>query len=111
MELDGGGHRAAAGNPSIGLWAFGLSLNGVPVRWGRDAAASGPALRNLGPNPGSVPREFEFDLPSAGRAVLSLYDLEARRVSTLATRVTEAGSYRMHWSVPGLPSGTYFVRL
>jgi subtilisin-like proprotein convertase family protein len=103
---------AVPGNPAIGLWAFGLSLNGVPLAVGDGThAPPAAALRNVGANPGGRSGTLEYDLPMAGRAVLRLYDVGGRCVSTLGDGRREAGSYRVFWSVPGLPPGNYFVRL
>jgi hypothetical protein len=103
---------AAAGNPAIGLWAFGLSVNGIllAVEDGAQVPAAA-ALRNLGTNPGRASGTLEFDLPRAGRAVLSLFDVAGRRLATLGDAGHEPGRYRVHWSAPGLRPGNYFVRL
>jgi len=59
---------------------------------------------------------FRFDLPSAGRADVSVFDVSGRRIAGLFRGDLEAGSYEARWdrrSEDGAraPAGVYFVSL
>jgi len=68
------------------------------------------------PNPARGQVELGFDLPSAGRVRISVYDLSGRRIATLADEWRAAGRHALSWNgrdASGRPvqAGVYLVRL
>jgi hypothetical protein len=73
-------------------------------------------LSPVAPNPFRDRTTISFDLPSAGRASLMVFDLSGRRVATLANGLLPAGTHTRRWdgrSDSGTlsPAGVYFCRL
>ncbi len=85
----------------------GVSGDGVP---------SVLALRGSVPNPFKVATTIGFDLPNPMVADLTVYGVDGRRVTTLASRFFVAGHHDIQWlgrDSRGLavPSGVYWARL
>lgn len=74
------------------------------------------ARLQVAPNPANPRTEIAFDMATAGRVRLEVYDLAGRRVSTVFVGRLEAGSHRLAWdgrdaAGRDLASGTYLARL
>ncbi len=68
------------------------------------------------PNPFNAQTRIDFNLPSSGPVLLSVYDILGRTVSTLIDGVLPAGKHTAGWdgrTAAGAPaaSGVYFYRL
>jgi glucose/arabinose dehydrogenase len=68
------------------------------------------------PNPARGQVELGFDLPTAGRVRIGIYDLSGRRIATLADEWRAAGRHALNWNgrdASGQPvrAGVYLVRL
>ncbi len=63
------------------------------------------------PNPFNPSTTFEFSLPVAGTAKLTIYNMLGETVATLVDQPLAAGSYRYEWDAANLPSGVYIYRL
>lgn len=63
------------------------------------------------PNPFNSAVTIKYDLPQAGHAKLTAYDLQGRVVATLFDDFAPAGSAELHWSPENLASGVYFISL
>ncbi len=63
------------------------------------------------PNPFNSTATIKYDLPQAGHAKLTAYDLHGRVVATLFDDFAPAGSAELHWSPENLASGVYFLNL
>ncbi len=68
------------------------------------------------PNPFNPQTTVTFSLPRAGWADVSVYDLSGRQVTSLASRLFDAGQHTVNWNGSdsrgrAVPSGTYIVRL
>ena len=73
-------------------------------------------LSRAHPNPFTQSAEFEFSLPSRGRAQVSVFDVSGRRVTTLFDGTAAAGHHVATWDGRDAagrhaPAGTYFVQL
>ncbi|HVZ41873.1 MAG TPA: T9SS type A sorting domain-containing protein [Candidatus Kapabacteria bacterium] len=62
------------------------------------------------PNPFSETTEFDFSLPEAGHATLTLVDLTGHIVATPMDAELRAGRHRIAWDAAGLPAGAYLAR-
>jgi hypothetical protein len=63
------------------------------------------------PNPFNPVTRIEFSLPHNGNAILKVYDLRGRVVTTLASGVLSAGPHSVTWDARRHPSGVFFYRL
>jgi photosystem II stability/assembly factor-like uncharacterized protein len=66
---------------------------------------------SLYPNPFNALTTIDYDIPAAGRAQLTVFDITGRRVATLLSGFQPAGRGRIQWPAQGAASGTYFVQL
>ena len=62
------------------------------------------------PNPFSSTTTIRFDLPSATKVSLKVYDLLGREIASLAQGYLEAGYHQVQWKT-SVASGIYFFRL
>jgi pimeloyl-ACP methyl ester carboxylesterase len=63
------------------------------------------------PNPFNPSTTIKFELPSASRVTLSMYDALGRQVCVLVNERREAGVHEVKFDGSGLSSGVYFYRL
>jgi len=63
------------------------------------------------PNPFNPSTVFAYQLPSAGRVTLTVFDMLGRVVAVLVDDVKDAGSHSITFDASGRPSGVYFARL
>ncbi len=78
--------------------------------------ATGPRLSPAWPNPAGVTTRLSFELPSAQPVALEVFNVQGRRVATLASGTLAAGLHQVAWAGRDdaghrVPSGLYFVRL
>jgi hypothetical protein len=93
----------------------GWSILGVaPVVGIDDAIATKPAAFTLNqnyPNPFNPSTTFEFTMPDAGMADLSVYTILGQKVATVFNGYLHAGTHAHYWHSGGLASGVYLYRL
>ena len=87
-------------------------LTGLPG----EAAPMAMRLDQNMPNPFNPKTEIRFTLPSAGEVSLDVFDVEGRRVRTLAAGDHAAGEHRVTWNGRddagrSMSSGVYFYKL
>jgi hypothetical protein len=63
------------------------------------------------PNPFNPSTTISYALPSAGRTVLTVFDILGNRVASLVDGVQEAGMHSVQFEAQGLASGVYFYQL
>ncbi len=63
------------------------------------------------PNPFNPTTTIRYQIPTANRVQLKLYDLLGQEVATLFDDVQEPGGYRIVFDAKGLASGVYLYRL
>ncbi len=76
----------------------------------------GPRLGQNTPNPLNKKTRIDFDLPTPGRAAITIFDQAGRQVRRIETGRLEAGQHSVDWSrddASGLlvPAGAYFYEL
>ncbi len=69
------------------------------------------ALGQNHPNPFNPVTTIKFSLPEAERVELLIFDIQGRRVATLADEEFAAGEHQLRWDASGEASGVYFYRI
>lgn len=108
-----------AGLEIVGVQASLLVATANDGTWYLDglltAVGDQPPRRSLAlsaaPNPFNPATTLRYEIPHAGPARLSIYDLAGRHVETVFDRVVPAGAGEVDWRPQGLSSGVYLVRL
>ncbi|MFC1547284.1 immunoglobulin domain-containing protein, partial [Candidatus Neomarinimicrobiota bacterium] len=117
VSLDIQGREAV----SVGVYLEAVDRNGVRIGTAEQMVEVMPvplefALHQNYPNPFNPSTTIDYDLPTAGNTILTVYDLLGREVIRLVDGYAEAGYYQAVWrgrsaKGEGLPSGIYLVRL
>ena len=94
--------------PLIGSAAIPSTVASLP-RAG--AAETGAGYLRVVPNPFNPSTSVEFSLDRSGPTSVLVFDVQGRRVATLADRFFEAGPHRLVLVGAGLPSGVYWLVL
>ena len=63
------------------------------------------------PNPFNPVTTISYGLPQDSKISLNVYDIEGRKVTSLASGLKVAGNHTIDWNAENLPSGVYFVKL
>jgi poly-gamma-glutamate synthesis protein (capsule biosynthesis protein) len=63
------------------------------------------------PNPFNPSTTIRYALPSAGHAMLRVYNILGQEVATLVDEIKRAGTHTVNWEPHTLTSGVYFYRL
>ena len=63
------------------------------------------------PNPFNPSTKIKFDIPSASKVNLSVYDITGKQVASLVNERFSPGSYEYDFNASNLPSGTYIYKL
>jgi hypothetical protein len=63
------------------------------------------------PNPFNLTSAIAFELTEAANARVNIFDLQGRRIRTLADGHFTAGTHEFKFEAHDLPSGTYLVSL
>lgn len=108
----------AADLPLSGTYRLVISVGGPATDAPQvEAAPTAFALAAPRPNPFGSQTSFRFDVPAGGgRATVAIYDLQGRRIATLADGEQPAGRHVLTWSGKDasgekVAAGVYFVRM
>jgi flagellar hook assembly protein FlgD len=63
------------------------------------------------PNPFNPVTTIKYQLPTAVKVTIKIYDLLGREVQTLVNGVQEAGYYNIDWKALNFASGIYFYKI
>ncbi len=63
------------------------------------------------PNPFNPMTKINFALKEPGFTTLKVYDMLGREIATLVSQKMEAGTYKVIFNMPHLPSGVYFYKI
>ncbi len=69
------------------------------------------ALSQNYPNPFNPSTEIEYELPTASKVTLRIYNVLGQVVQVLSDRVEDAGSKSVTWNASSYPTGIYFCRM
>jgi hypothetical protein len=72
---------------------------------------SGFTLRQNYPNPFNPETTIEFSLPMTQQVTLKIYDVQGREIYTLVNATLPAGTHKINFAAPELPSGVYFYTI
>ncbi|MFO7916089.1 MAG: T9SS type A sorting domain-containing protein [Candidatus Krumholzibacteriales bacterium] len=104
------------GSPiSTGLPPFDICFSGDVQTDSADPAPTAMLKQNY-PNPFNPSTSIPFSIFRRGRVKAAVFDAAGRKVATLADRVFNAGTHRLHWDgrdtrAGEVPSGVYFARV
>jgi parallel beta-helix repeat protein len=119
-HLQNGSPCVDAGNPSSPLdpdstitdiGAFYLHQEGVQPGNSDNSIPTSFALHQNYPNPFNPITRLAYDLPTASRVMLSVYDILGLRIATLANGWQDAGTHQVTFDGSDLASGIYFYEL
>ena len=63
------------------------------------------------PNPFNSTTKIIYKLNSKSDVILSVFDINGKRIKILVDIIQQAGKYEMMFDAAGLPSGIYFYQL
>ncbi|MEX0609873.1 MAG: family 10 glycosylhydrolase [Balneolaceae bacterium] len=96
------------------LLQFGVSYTDTPVSIEEESGAGVPDQLSLSqnyPNPFNPTTNITFNLPSANRVELSVFDILGRKVVTLVDGRLQSGNHTYNFDASKLSSGIYIYRL
>jgi hypothetical protein len=68
-------------------------------------------LLNNYPNPFNPVTRIRFQIPSAGKTEIKIFDITGKLITILFRQTLKAGEYETLFDASGLPSGIYFVMM
>ncbi len=68
-------------------------------------------LRQNYPNPFNPRTRIGFEIATATKVKLEIFDLRGRKITTLVDEIKQSGSHQVEWDAGTLPSGVYLCRL
>jgi hypothetical protein len=100
--------------PPTGELRYGTRV--LPTAVDNAPPLAGFGIDRITPNPFNPSTDISFHLESAQDVLLEVYDVNGRRVRTLASRQFTGGSHNVRWDGrgdrgEGIASGVYFIRL
>lgn len=63
------------------------------------------------PNPSNPKSKIDYQLPSDGKVIIRIYDIQGREVLVVVNEVKQAGYYTSEFDGSSLASGVYFYRI
>ena len=90
-----------------GLWRRSTATVSVPG----NGARAGLGLAIAGAQPAAHDVRLRFNMPEAGNASITVFDVAGRRAAELAQGSLSAGPHEVSWSARELGPGVYAVRL
>jgi hypothetical protein len=108
---DGGGNETPLTGHALPVQASFLVQSGPVAIEDDDVLPGSISLEQNYPNPFNPTTSIDFALPTAGQVDLGVFDLLGRRVATLATGMTPAGTHRVQFDASSYASGVYVYRL
>ncbi|NND71132.1 MAG: T9SS type A sorting domain-containing protein [Rhodothermales bacterium] len=108
---DGGGNETPLDGFALPVQVSFLIQSGPTAIEDDDVLPGTLTLDQNYPNPFNPQTTIDFTLPTSGNVDLGVFDLLGRRVATLATGLTPAGSHQVAFDGSRFASGVYVYRL
>ena len=102
--VNAGGEEREPGRELPGVLPTGVSEEGV-------SAPTAVSLLSVSPNPFNPVTTIRYVVPSAGRALITVYDVLGRVVETLVDARRNSGEYFVRWDAGRMASGVYLCRI
>jgi photosystem II stability/assembly factor-like uncharacterized protein len=93
-----------------GIWRRPLSEAVVSVTISSDNSLSDFSLRQNYPNPFNPSTKIQYQIPTASKVTIKIYNLLGQNIATLVNEQKMAGSYSVEWNASNVPSGVYFYQ-
>jgi hypothetical protein len=97
------GYGRCGGTPPVvtGFHGFGMAVG-----------APGVVMAQNYPNPAVDVTTFKYNISSASRISLEIFDISGQRIATLINNESrQPGTYELKWNVEGLAAGVYVAAL
>jgi hypothetical protein len=63
------------------------------------------------PNPFNPATTIQYAIPEAGKVVVEIFDVQGRKISTLANEFQRSGRHKLNFNAESLSSGIYFCKI
>ena len=95
-----------------GEGVYRLDINGIPAAVKqKDTRPGNFSLNQNYPNPFNQTTTIEYTVKEPCRAVLKVFDIRGREVTTLVEGHSRPGFYKVNFDAQNLPTGVYFYRI
>lgn len=101
--------NACVTSPNSVRWSFLTTMTGISQNSNEIPAVY--ELYTNYPNPFNPSTSINFDLPSASKVKITIYDIQGAEVYTLVDQQLAAGKYSTDWNASSYGSGVYFYRI
>ena len=88
-----------------------LLIFGNPSLREKNTSIDQRLLSQNNPNPFNPTTTIEFSTPHRGFCDLSIFNTLGEKISTLVSKVLDAGHHKFKWNAINYPSGIYFYQL
>ena len=100
--VSGGTAKSGSNEWTVSGWGEKIDAGTIPTEF---------ALKGSYPNPFNAQTSISFDVPTASKVSLEVYNIMGQKVATLVNGNIEAGSHTVIWDAGNYSSGIYFYKL
>ena len=79
--------------------------------WSEAAVPETFVLHQNYPNPFNLETSIAFSIPEATEVIISIYDMNGRKITDLFAGKKESGVHTLRWHALDVPSGVYFIQM
>jgi len=110
IAIDGSGNKWIGTDGGLAVYKEGGVVTSVKEKTNKNIPEEFTLFQNY-PNPFNPSTVISYQIASAGKVSLKVYDMLGREVATLVNETKSAGNYTATFNATKLPSGVYFYRL